>query len=140
VTKAPKISDLSHRVALCTMSDVVESKGTMSLSRSAVARVWAKIRGTPAGWSFISQQGYAILNPQDKPTHIVTIRAGTAVDVQSAAWVYEEFLKSMPRWYKVLGFSETDGWINLTCRLVEKSDDVSPPRGDLSPQMAKVML
>ena len=136
-----KISDLSHRIALCTMSDVVESSGTMALSRTSVARVWAQIKSTPAGWSFMSQQGYAIRNPEERQTHIITIRSSTGVDVSSAAWVYEEFLKSMPRWYKVLGFSETDAWLNLACRLVEKSDDVTKPLGNnLSPQMAKVTL
>lgn len=138
--KQPKLSDLRNRVALCSMKDVVEKDGYMTLARDAVARVWGRVDSQTTLPSFIGPAGYAVIESEARPTHIITIRGRTGVDITSAAWVYEEFLKSPPRWYKVLGFFEDEGWLGLQCHLVEKSDMATPPRGELSPQPSRVRL
>ena len=76
----------------------------------------------------------------DRVTHIITIRGATEVDITSAAWVYEEFRKSPPRWYKVVGFSDVDRWIRMTCRLVERSDDAQPSENELAAVRQEVVL
>lgn len=133
-----RISDLKHRVALCAARDVIENGSTMALSRTEVARVWAKIESMQP--SFISRMGYAILEAATYPSHTIAIRGQAGLDITSAAWVYEERRKSEPRWYKVLGFREKDCWLVLSCHLVEKSDFAAPPRDMLSPQPSNVEL
>src|SRR5262245_27989579 len=135
-----KIAHLRHRVALCTMEDVVEKDGFMSLKRRPVAWVWAEIAMQWNLPTFIGASGYAIKETQDRTTHHISIRAGAGVIVTSAAWVYEERLKSPPRWYKVLGFGEADNWLVLTAHLLEMSDKAQPPVSDLSPQPQGVKL
>src|SRR5262245_61687782 len=102
---AIKISDLSSRIALCTMQDVVEQKdGQMELRRKEVARLWACIRANTYTSSFLSPYGYyAKPEKADLQTHTVTIRRRTYLEITSAAWVYEERRITAPIWYKVLG-------------------------------------
>lgn len=133
-----KISDLRFRVALCTMSDVVESGGLMTLSRTAIARVWAAIYAQPHIPSFMSPIGYAIKEKADRYTHRITLRYKIDLDFSSAAWVYEERLKSPPRWYKVLGFYDNENWINLHTHLVERSNNATEPRNPLSADVGQI--
>jgi hypothetical protein len=135
-----KLSYLKHRVALCTMQDIVRSGDTMELRREAVQWAWAGIMNQQNLPNFMSRQGYTIKEPVDRPSHIITVRCHLELSYTSAAWVYEERLKSSPRWYKVLGTTEYDNWIDLVCHLVEKSDKVMPPTGDLAPVNLKVEL
>jgi hypothetical protein len=136
----PTISSLKSRVALCSMRDVVNEKGHMELSRTMVTRQWAEITGQWHLPSFLGVRGYAIKEEADRVTHHVTIRSSACLDITSAAWVYEERRKGMPRWYKVLGFFEKDNWLTMPCHLVEKSDEAQPPRGDLAPTPQDVQL
>lgn len=112
----------------------------MELRRIGVVLAWARIKsyyGLPA---FVGQQGFTIVDAHTRATHAITVRLGYYLDYMSAAWVYEERLVSPPRWYKILGFSESGNWVTLTTRLVEKSDDALPPRSDLSPLTSNVAL
>lgn len=136
----PKISDLTHRVALCTMHDIVRSGDTMALVREPVLWMWADVKAQFNMDSFLSRQGYAIKELPDRVTHRIWIRSQAGLDITSAAWVYETFRKSAPRWYKVVGVSETARWLALACHLVEKSDLAPQPRGPLSPQPSSVVL
>jgi head-tail adaptor len=133
-----KISDLKFRVALCSSSDVVESGGIITLTRTAIAKVWAAIYAQPHIPSFISREGYAIKETADRYTHKITVRYKVDLDITSAAWVYEERLKSPPRWYKVLGFYDNDNWINLQTHLVERSVNATEPRNPLSADPAEI--
>jgi hypothetical protein len=135
---APKMANLVHRVALCTMLDVVSNDGYMELTRRPVAWLWAGIRQPRP--SYLAPSGYAIMEEADRVTHIITIRAKTEVHVSAAAWVYEEFLKSPPRWYKVIGFVDIDHFIRLHCRLYERSDEVRQPAHLLSAAPQDVSL
>jgi hypothetical protein len=137
---APKQGELVHRVVLCRQDDIVDKDGAMELRRTGVVRAWARIKsyyGLPA---FVGQHGFTVVDPITRATHNITVRAGLAVDVTYTAWIYEERRKGMPRWYKVLGFSESSSWLNMPCRLVEKSDTAQVPREALAPQPQRVEL
>ena len=136
-----KIADLAHRVALCTMHDVVEKNGTMALSRETVTWLWAAIDTALNLSSFIAPTGYAITNPITQATHRIMIRAQSGLEITTAAWVYETRRKSSPRWYKILGFTESESWILLPTHLVERSDQALPPiENMLQAQPSRVQL
>lgn len=124
--KPPKIADLDHRVALCTQRDVVLDGATMSLQRSAVKWSWAAIEHQTHMSSFISKEGFAVQESPSRPTHRITVRQGLEIDYSAMAWVYEEFRKSPPRWYKVVGFVDECDWVMLDCHLVERNYDAKP--------------
>jgi hypothetical protein len=137
---APNLKELKWRIALCTQRDVVVNGSTMELRRVGVILGWARIKsyyGLPA---FVGHQGFTIVDAATRATHAITVRMGYYLDYASAAWVYEERLISPPRWYKILGFSESGNWVTLTTRMVEKSDDALPPHSDFSPQPTNVEL
>lgn len=140
VKAPPKIGALCHRVALCSMKDVVAKNDAMELVREAVTFTWANIVHQWNQPSFIGQAGYAVKELADRPTHLITVRYGLQLEYSSAAWVYEERLKSPPRWYKIVGFSEQERFVMLHCHLVEKSDSATKPVGDLSPRPQDVSL
>jgi head-tail adaptor len=134
------IGDLRHRIALCSMKDVVEKDGMMSLSRVDIVRLWANVQAQNWMSSFISRAGYATQEGAHSPTHLITIRNQSWIEITSAAWVYEEKLKSAPRWYKVLGFTDAGDWLRLTTHLVERSDKAQPPVSGLRAQPSPVTL
>ena len=61
MARPTSISDLRHRIALCSMRDVVEEGGTMMLSRTEVAKCWASIVPYKSQGSFIGMGGYLVL-------------------------------------------------------------------------------
>ena len=134
------IGKLNHRIALCSMRDVVEAGGEMALTRHEVARLWAYIEPTSYLASFLSRSGYAIQESAMSPTHLITIRNLPNIEISSAAWVYEEKRQSAPRWYKVLGFTDMDNWVRLTTHLVERSDRAQAPVSGLAAQPSAVTL
>src|SRR5688572_30776472 len=98
----PKIHELNRRVALCSQKDIVTGPDTMELRRTEVVWAWARIKtyfGVPA---FIGQAGFNMMATKGSPviSHGITVRAGLGVLVTDTAYVYEEFRKSPPRWYK----------------------------------------
>jgi hypothetical protein len=68
---------------------------------------------------------------RSKRTHIITMRYRWDLNISLMAWLYEQRMKSSPRWFKVLkvGQTETNGnqFFRLDCRLVERDDDLSHP-------------
>ena len=136
----PKLHELNRRVALCTQHDVVVDSKTMVLHRSKVVWGWARIK-SHYGLPFTTGlSGFTVMDPTTKATHAITVRAGLVDNVTDKAYVYEEFRKSAPRWYKVLGVSEPQGFLVFTCRMIEMSDLVVPPQGALAPQPSRVDL
>jgi hypothetical protein len=136
-----KISELKHRVAICTMKDVVVSSDRMELRREAVVWTRAKIDHQAHLPSFISEAGYAIKELATRGTHRIRVRSTLGIDYSSAAWIYEEFFKSPPRWYKVLGFvDEPRGTVMLECHLVENRDEAKPVESDFHPERMPVTL
>lgn len=136
-----KIRELKHRVAICTMKDVVVAADRMELRREAVVWTRAKIEHQQHLPSFMSESGFAIKEYATRATHRIRVRAQLEIDYSSAAWVYEEFFKSPPRWYKVLGFvDDSVRMVMLECHLVESSEMAKPTESDLMPERAKVIL
>ncbi|MGY2987708.1 hypothetical protein [Bradyrhizobium sp. USDA 4508] len=133
-----KISDLRNRVSLCTMRDVVEEGGVMTLARKEVATVWAAIYAQPHLPSFISQYGYAIKENADRGTHLITVRYKIDLDLTATAWVYEVRRKSPPRWYKMLGFYDNENWVVMHCHLVQRSEQVTPPQSRLAADVSRI--
>jgi hypothetical protein len=136
-----RIKELKFRIAVCSANDVVEQDGTMTLRRVVKVRLWAKIKHSPFRPSFMTPEGYAVLERYNNwETHKIWVRAGAGLVVSTAAWVYEERLQAPPRWYKVLGFVEDGHWLMLSCHLVERSDQVKPPVGGLQAVPSPVEL
>jgi len=146
VTIAPTtIAELRHRVVLCSMRDVVEKNGIMELTREEVVETWARVRpflSFGSKGSFISPVGYTVLDPDHHQSHWVVIRYQHGLDITTAAWVYEARRKGQPRWYKVLGATESENhrWIEIAVHLHERSDNAQRPHSDLSPVQSRVIL
>jgi hypothetical protein len=136
----PKIHEMNRRVALCTQRDVVIDSKTMELRRTDVVWAWARIKSHYGLPFVIGQAGYTVMDLTTKATHAITIRDGLVDNITDTAYVYEEFRKSAPRWYKVLGVSEPERFLVLTTRMIEISDMALPPLGSLSPQPTRVDL
>jgi len=136
----PKIHEMNHRVALCTQHDVVIDSKTMLLHRAAVVWAWARIKSHYGLPFTVGLSGYTVMDPVTKATHAITVRNGLVDNVTNTAYIYEEFRKSAPRWYKVLGVSEPEKFLVLTCRLIEISDMVTPPQSALAPQPLRIDL
>lgn len=122
------IASLNHRVAICTSTDVVISSGTITIAREDVYHAWAKIENKQS--SSFSREGFSIQQPLNRQTHLITIRYRRDIDISAMAWLYEERLQSGARWFKVLGVKDQDSsaqFITLSCRLVERGDDLVPP-------------
>jgi hypothetical protein len=136
----PKISDMDRRVALCTQKDVVVNSSTMELRRTEVVWCWARIKSHYGLPFFIGQSGYTVMDLTTKATHAITVRNGLVDNVTDKAYIYEEFRKSAPRWYKVLGVSEPDKFLVFTTRMIEISDYALSPTNALAPQPTRVDL
>lgn len=134
------LKDLKHRVVVCSMYDEVADSEVL-LSREGVFQAWAKIEAKKA--SMFSKQGYAIQEDRETRTHKITIRHRSDLDISSAAWLYEERLKSPPRWFKVLGEmdpSECGLFMTFDCRLVERSEMAQPPVAIIDDEFAAAAL
>ncbi len=140
--KEPKISQLKHRVALCTASDVVVNGSEMEIRREAVKWTWAAIEHQTHMSSFLSRAGFAVQENSARPTHCIRVRYGLELDYSATAWVYEQRLKSPPRWYKFLGFVEEGCFVMLECHLVERNEDARPVEeaSPLTPAKQDVVL
>jgi hypothetical protein len=140
----PTMKHYKNRIALCTMRDVVERDGNMSLSREPIMRCWASIQAYKNVTPMITADGYSVLIQETstmlKVTHVIYVQAKLGLEYTAAAWAYEERLKSPPRWYKIFGFAEEASWIRLPSRLMEKSDFATPPRTGFSAQPTQVQL
>lgn len=131
-SKHIKLRDLKHRVTVCSMQDVVLDGGVMRLSRKGIYTAWAMIE--PKRASNFSAPGFAIQEDRNSRSHVITIRYRSDLDFSSAAWLYEERLKSPPRWFKVIrgvDKEESGQWFVMDCRLVERSDDAVGPTKDV---------
>jgi hypothetical protein len=123
------------------MKDVVVSADQMDLRREAVVWTRAKIEHQQHLPSFMSMMGYSAKELATRASHRIRVRKQLNLDYGSAAWIYEEFLQSPPRWYKVLGFvDESPRIVMLECHLVESREDAKPFESDLKPERMPVTL
>ena len=135
-TPAPRngcvtIGQMNKRIALCGGDDVVVDGGTLLLARREIQMIWASI--TESRGSTWSREGRAVMEPLNSASHKITIRYRADRDVTSTAWIYQERRDNPPRWFKILKIGEKEQigvsqWhLELSCRLVEKSDFAPPP-------------
>ena len=123
-----RIADFRHRVAVCTMEDVVETNGTMTLTRKPAYNAWAHIN--PVRLSMFSRENYAIMQPDGERSHDIVIRQRPDIDLSSAAWLYEERLKSGSRWFKVLrmvAYEENGEYWRIDALLSERGTNANRP-------------
>lgn len=127
MAKRVTTADLKHYVALCSAKDVVIDGAEIVLARPEVARVWAKI--APTRGSFMVG-GFEAGVSRETPTHEITLRYRSDLDISATAWIYEERLAAPPRWFKVLeevDVDEAGRWTRVKCRLVNRSDEAAAP-------------
>jgi hypothetical protein len=129
------IADLRHRVKLCTALDVVVEGEGLRLARKEAFGAWAAIEAKRG--SMYGPNGVVIQENANVQSHLIVLRYRYDFVISSAAWIFEEPLKSEPRWYKILSVKDTTSeWWTLSCRIVEKADDISQPQGDASEERA----
>ncbi len=122
------IKDFKHRVAICSMNDIVTEAGEMRLTRKDVYHCWAKIVVSVS--SMFSKEGQAVRQGRNERTHKIVIRMRRDIDFTVAAWLYEERLQSPPRWFKVLSYQEqgeAGEFLELDCRLTERGMQAAEP-------------
>lgn len=122
------IADLRHRVHLCSQKDVVVGTD-LKLAREGVLSMWAAIEARAA--STFSPTGASMGEPRNKRSHVITTRYHRDLDISVLAWLYEERLKSAPRWFKIIKVAVTEGkgsqFFKFDCRLVESTADIVEP-------------
>lgn len=121
------IAAMRHRVLLCTQKDIVtEGTTDWKIIREGVLPMWAKIEEKAA--STFTNRG---ATTDEARTHIIMTRYRSDLNVSNMAWIYEERLKSSPRWFKILkvGQTETKGqpYYKFEVRLIERDDRVAAP-------------
>ena len=116
-----------HRLAVCRQEDVVVGS-ELVYAKQQIYTGWAYIERRRAGT--FSAQDQAVYAEKDQRTHFIRMRYRPDVLISTAAWLYEERLKSPPRWFKIL-FSgdehEDSRYFYFECKLMERGDDVISP-------------
>lgn len=124
-----KIMDFKHRIRICTMKDVVITEtGEMQLIREGVYECWAYIH--PVRLSMFSVAGFSMQEDRNERTHEIVVRNRRDIDFSSAAWAYEQRLKSGDRWYKLnrnVVYEEDGEFMQFDGRLVERGDTQTKP-------------
>lgn len=127
MAKKLTIADKTSRVTLCSMNDVVEEAGYIRLFRRGIYSGYAEITAHPRGQAF-APQGMTVEEPRIRPSHAIRMTYRPDTLISSAAWIYQEFRKSAPRWFKILKVVEDVGCeFRFECRLVERDDDITQP-------------
>lgn len=119
-----------HRIKLCRAEDVVVD-GEMLISKHFVHEAWAMIN--PRRTQTFSQQGQTVYEEKDRRTHFIHINYSPDLLLSTTAWIYEEPLKSAPRWFKVLFAGdeyENSRYFKFECRLIERGDDILRPSAE----------
>lgn len=135
------IRNMRHKLVFCTARDTADG-GVLYQARDIVFTTMGGIETKKT--SMFSKSGMAILEEKNRPTHNVYIRNNPMFNLSSAAWVYEEFRKSSPRWYKLIGVAElTDDmkFLKIQVNLAERGDDLRKPVDEnsmLQPSQRKV--
>lgn len=121
------IADRNARVTVCSMQDVVQEAGYMRLFKKGIYSGWANVAAKTGGQMF-APQGVSINENLERASHVIHMNYRSDVVISSAAWIYQEFRKSPPRWYKILKVTEEVGcYFKFECRLVERADDAAQP-------------
>lgn len=125
------IAKLQHRLVLCSQRDKV-ADGSFTYERHKVAKMWAAVEAKAA--SGFSTNGASMNESRAKRTHVIYARYRHDLNISLMAWLYEERLKSSPRWFKILKVNQTEqagnAFFKFDCRLVERGDDLAEPKSD----------
>jgi hypothetical protein len=123
------IANLRHRVTICRQDDIIMDGTDMRLNREGVWQAWADIEAKRA--STFSPQGMSMMDNRNQRSHIITARYRDDTNISAMAWIYEERIKSSPRWFKILSVNQTEckgsQFFNFDCRVVERSDTAAKP-------------
>lgn len=135
-----QVGKMKDRVCISSMKDRVED-GSMMMTREGIITCWAMVDLWRA--SYQAPTGYVVDAADEKPTHYIYTRFRYDTIFTTATWIYNERLKSPPRWFKVIAVSDVDEegrFTCFTCRLVEQSDSVSAPQPPRAPQFGALPL
>jgi hypothetical protein len=119
------IAERKHRLTLFRAEDIVINGSSIVLKKEAIYKGWGKIEAkTP---STFAPQGVSVEENVAKHNHIISMNFRPDILVATAAWVYEERLKSPPRLFKILSVIETCDLFKFYCRLTERGDNAILP-------------
>jgi head-tail adaptor len=121
------IRDRGHLVSVCSASDVYEIDGRLEFKRTVAWDCYAAMRESRG--SQFSADGIA-LDISKVASHKIAIPYRPNSEISATVWIYENRLKSSPRWFKVLDvkdMNEDGRYWEFKCRLVERSDDIAKP-------------
>lgn len=125
------IASLRHRVLLCRQDDVAITGGTLQLRREGVWPMWASIDPSRSSGFTPQGQSWAMRNERNVRTHRIMTRYHPDLLVSTLAWIYEERLRSAPRWFKILKINETEEgdspFFKFDCRIIERGEDLIEP-------------
>ena len=119
------IAERKHRLTLFRADDLVISGASIVLKKEAIYKGWGKIEAKSP--STFSPQGPTVEERVDRHNHIISMNYRPDILVSSAAWIYEERLKSAPRLFKILSVIETRDLFKFYCRITERGDNVISP-------------
>lgn len=125
---AYSIGDLNKRVIIVSSHEDV-SDGKLLIKREGAYACWASIKDA-ASYNK-DRQGAIFQQPHEKRTHKMCIRYRQDISISVGAWVFEERLKSAPRWYKIIGQKDEGGagqWWIFDLRLHTESDSEGRPQ------------
>lgn len=128
MARAISTRDLKHRIVLCSAKDNVVDNAEFAISRVKVFDAWAKIEGYKP--SAFSPEGYTVNNGAATVTHKIIIRYRPDFSISISAWVFEQLLRSAPRWYRVISvddYKDDRQYLCLKCHLHEESDNLIQP-------------
>lgn len=123
------IANFRHRVTICSADDIVTADGQIAIVKRKAWDAWAKIE--PKRGSTFSRDGQVIKESRDNPSHEISIRYRSDKVIAASAWIFEQRMRSEPRWFKIIKVGD-DGDVGylwcFQCRLVEKSDMIQRPQ------------
>jgi head-tail adaptor len=114
----PAIAQMKHRVVICSSDAKLDENGKVVLSRNSEVELWAAVEE-------VRQPAYlkSGLNlEQEYKTHRIMTRNLREYDFTIAAWIYEHRVKSSPRWYKVMSFSDDGPYMMFETALRSRAD------------------
>ena len=137
-----RISQLTHRVALCSAYDEALTTTAVILKRQTAFETMARV--VPVRGTFWLKN-LAERENRENHSHLIYIRWSPNFDIGGYAWIFEQRAQSGGRWYKVISVREEDDaarWWMFAARIVEKGDvrlpdEATPREGAFAPRPPK---
>lgn len=119
------IAQRKHRLTLFRADDIVINGASIVLKKEAIYKGWGMIEAKAP--STFAPQGVTVEENVAKHNHIISMNYRPDILISSAAWIYEERLKSAPRLFKILSVIETCDLFKFYCRITERGDNAILP-------------